>query len=248
MTTMSRRRLRRLSLIGLSLTLWPNAAAAGPPYDTDDPEPADYRHWEIYMFGAGERSGGAFEGEAGLDINYGLANDVQLTTTVPLNFTRGPSARTGFGDVEIGVKYRFYHDEAAGVQISAFPTVMLPTSGKRYGSGRTGMLLPIWAQKDWGKWSVFGGGGYSINPGAGNRNYWQVAAAVTREVSSRLNIGAEITHRGPEEIGERPTTTLGIGAIYRLKGPLSLLASAGPSFSGRSGDKYHAYVALGLSF
>ncbi len=237
-----------LATLALSLCLWPTAAWAGPPYDTDDPEPADYRHWEIYMFGTGARSDGAFEGESGLDINYGLADNVQLTTTIPINFTRGPGARTGMGDVEFGVKYRFYHNEAAGVSISVFPTVALPTSGKRYGSGKTGMLLPIWAQKDFGKWSVFGGGGYSINPGAGNRNYWQVAIAMTRDVTPKLNIGAEITHRGPEEIGEKPTTTLGIGAIYRLKGPLSLLASAGPSFGGRNGDKYHAYVALGLSF
>ena len=237
----------RCSLIAMVITLWPAAAFASPPYDTDDPEPADYRHWEIYMFGAGERSGGAFEGEAGLDINYGLAKDVPLTKTMPLNFIRGPGARTGIGDVEVGVKYRFYHDEKAGFQVAIFPTVMLPTSGKTYGSGKTGMLLPVWAQKDIGKWSVFGGGGYSINPGAGNRDYWQVAAAVTREISSRLNIGAEVTHSGPDAVGEKPVTTLGVGAIYKLKGPLSLLASAGPSFGGKDGPKYHAYVALGLS-
>lgn len=239
---------RRSWLIALGLVLWPSAAYAGPPYDTDDPEPADYRHWEIYLFGAGERVDGAFEGEAGADINYGLAKDVQLTATVPINFTRGPGARTAMGDVEIGMKYRFYHDEAAGFQIAVFPTVTLPTSGKKYGSGKTGMLLPIWAQKDMGKWSVFGGGGYSINPGAGNRNYWQVAAAVTREVTPRLNVGAEVTHSGPDEIGAGPVTTFGVGAIYKLKGPLSLLASAGPSFGGRDWPKYHAYVALGMSF
>jgi hypothetical protein len=70
---------------------------------------------------------------------------------------------------------------------------------------------------------------------------------VTCAVSDRLSIG-ETTHRGPDAIGARPTTTLGVGGIYRSKGPLSLLASAGPSFGGRDGDKYHAYVALGLSF
>lgn len=241
-------RKSRLSLLAFCVTLFPTPALAGPPYDTDDPEPADYRHWEIYMFGAGARSDGAFEGEAGLDINYGIAKDVQLTTTLPINFVRGPGARTGAGDAEIGVKYRFYHDEAAGLSIAAFPTFSFPTSGKRYGSGKTGMLLPVWAQKDMGKWSVFGGGGYSINPGAGNRNYWQVAVAVTREVTSRLSIGGEMTHRGPDEAGARPTTTFGLGGIYRIKGPLSLLASAGPSFGGRAGDKYHAYVALGLAF
>lgn len=235
-------------LIALAMGLAASPAFAGPPYDTDDPEPADYGHWEVYLFGAGGRSSGAFDGEAGIDINYGVMPDVQLTTTLPVNFTRGPGAQTSIGNAEFGVKYRFYHNEAAGISIAAFPTINLPTSGKRHGSGETGMLLPIWAQKDIGKWSIFGGGGYAINPGAGNRDYWQVAGAVTREVTPRLNLGVELTHRGPDEIGARSNTTLGMGAIYRLRGPLSLLASAGPSFGGRGGERYHAYVALGLSF
>lgn len=239
-------RFRRLLLAAAALL--PSPALAGPPYDTDDPEPTDYRHWEIYLFGAGARSLGAFDGVAGLDLNYGAAKNLQLTATLPIDFTRGPGARTGIGDVELGIKYRFYQDEAAGFSIAAFPRVILPSSGKRYGSGKTGMLLPVWAQKDVGKWSLFGGGGYAINPGAGNRDYWQVAGAVTRELSSRLSLGVEATHRGPDAFGARPTTTLGVGGIWRIKGPLSLLASAGPSFAGRSGDKYHAYVALGLNF
>ncbi|HEX4694326.1 transporter [Sphingomonas sp.] len=238
----------RLYLAATALTLLPTPAFAGPPYDTDDPEPTDYRHWEIYLFGAGARSLGAFDGSAGLDLNYGAAKNLQLTATLPVDFTRGSGARSGIGDVELGIKYRFYHDEAAGFSIAAFPRLILPSSGKRFGSGKTGMLLPVWVQKDVGKWSLFGGGGYAINPGAGNRDYWQVAGAVTREVSSRLSLGVEATHRGPDAFGGRPTTTLGVGGVWRLKGPLALLASAGPSFAGRGGDKYHAYVALGLNF
>lgn len=238
----------RSCLLAAAMCALPMPAWAGPPYDTDDPAPTDYRHWEIYLFGAGARSGGAFDGSAGVDLNYGAINDVQLTATLPVDFTRGPGARTGAGDVELGVKYRFYHDEARGLSIAIFPRLILPSSGRRYGSGKTGVLLPVWAQRDMGKWSVFAGGGYAINPGASNRNYWQEAIAATRQLSSRLSMGVEATHHGPDAIGSRPTTTLGVGAIYRLKGPLSLLASAGPSFGGRDGDKYHAYVALGLSF
>ena len=237
-----------IALAAILLGLLPGWAWAGPPYDTDDPEPTDLRHWEIYLFGAGARSGGAFDGSAGLDLNYGAVKDVQLTATLPIDFTRGPGARTGIGDVELGVKYRFFHDDAAGVSIAAFPRLILPTSGRRYGSGKTAMLLPVWAQKDVGKWSLFGGGGYMINPGAGNCGYWQEAIAVTRDVSPRLSIGGEATHRGPDTIGSRATSTIGLGALWRIKGPLALLASAGPSFAGHKGDRYHAYLALGLNF
>jgi hypothetical protein len=33
-------------------------------------------------------------------------------------------------------------------------------------------FLPVWLQKDFGKWTTYGGGGYWINPGAGNKNWW----------------------------------------------------------------------------
>ncbi|MBN8808628.1 MAG: transporter [Sphingomonas sp.] len=241
-------RRSRFLPMALALSIAPLPAWAGPPFDTDDPEPTDFQHWELYFFGAGARNGGAFGGSAGLDLNYGGFHDVQLTATLPVDFVRGPGARTGVGDVELGLKYRFLHDDAHGWSVAAFPRAILPTSGTRYGSGRVAFLLPVWVQHDWGKWSLFGGGGFTINPGVGNRNYWLAAAALTRQVTGRLSIGVEATHRGPDTVDARPTSTLGIGAIWRLKGPLSLLASAGPSFGGRDGDKYHGYVALGLSF
>ncbi|MDQ2879152.1 MAG: transporter [Pseudomonadota bacterium] len=171
-----------------------------------------------------------------------------LTATLPLDFVRGPKPRTGIGDVELGVKYRFFADEKAGVQVSIFPRVILPNSGRTYGSGRTGMLLPVWGQKDIGKWSLFGGGGYAINPGAGNRGYWQTGVAPTRAVSDRLSVGAEATYHGRDVDDATPVATLGIGGIWKIRGPFSLLASAGPSFAGRHGERYHGYLALGLNF
>ena len=227
--------------IGAAAPAW-----AGPPYDTDDPDPTDLRHWEIYNFVGGVRTGGAFDGSAGFDLNYGAMPGVQLTATLPLDFVRGPAANTGFGAVELAVKYRFVHSEKAGFSIAAFPRLILPTA--RGGSGKTALLLPLWASKEIGHWSLFGGGGYAINPGTGNRNYWQCGAALTHDVTARLQLGAEATHHGPDASGVRPTTTLGVGLIYHLKAPFSLLASAGPSFAGHDGDKYHAYLALGLNF
>lgn len=232
---------------------WPFAVAlacaggvawAGPPYDTDDPEPTEPGHWEIYAFGQGDRADGETEGATGLDLNYGALPGVQLTATVPVDFASGTHG--AFGDVELGVKYRFVRDEAASVQIAAFPRVILPTAPRRFGTGRVRMLVPLWAQKDFGPWSLFGGGGITFNPGAGNRDYWQFALALTRDVSPRLSLGGEITHETADEAGGAGATSLGVGAVYRLGGPFSLLASGGPTF-GRD-DGVHAYVALGLAF
>jgi hypothetical protein len=60
------------------------SAIAGPPYLTDDPEPTDYGHFEIYTFNSGMVSRGDTSGETGIDFNYGGAPNLQLTATIPL--------------------------------------------------------------------------------------------------------------------------------------------------------------------
>ncbi len=111
-----------------------------------------------------------------------------------------------------------------------------------------GALFPVWAEKDWKRWSLFGGGGRALNPGAGNRDYWFAGLAATRALGERLSVGAEATRHGRDAVDTRVTTTLGVGATYKLHGPFALLASAGPSFAGRDGEKFHAYAALELAF
>jgi hypothetical protein len=238
------------TLAGLAaLALAAGPAMAGPPYATDDPEPTDLHGWEIYAFAQGTRSRGSFDGAAGLDLNYGAAPGVQLTATLPIDIVDEGSTRVGAGDVELGVKYRFVHDERAGLDIAIFPRLILPTASHGFGSGRVAMLLPVWAQKDMGPWSLFGGAGYTINPGAGNRDFWQEGVALTRTLSPRLSLGAEITHEGPDAAGAGSTTGFGVGAIRKLKGPFSLLVSAGPAFvHHRDGMLLNGYAALALDY
>ena len=242
--------MRRIILMAGAalLAFGTSAAVAGPPYATDDPEPTDTGPWEMYAFGAGAFADGNFDGATGFDLNFGPVPNVQLTATLPLEISTDSGTHAGVGNVEVGVKYRFIHDEGAGISVAVFPRLFLPTAGRRFGSGRVGLLLPIWAQKDIGPWSLFGGGGYAINPGPGNRDYWQSGLALTRTISERLSIGGEIVHQSPDTIGAGSTTGVNLGGIYRLGGPFSILVSGGPSFEHRGGTSFQAYAALGLSF
>ena len=236
--------------LGLVLSFVPIAANAGPPFLTDDPEPTDTGHWEIYApeFQSGG-SGTDFDGAFGAEINYGAAPGVQVTLDLPLAFAHDSSGmRWGMGDIGASVKYRFYRNEAAGFSIAAFPGVTLPTASHRMGAGRVTALLPVWAQKDAGPWSLFGGGGYAVNPGSGNRDYWTGGVAATRQVSRRLLVGAEIDRQGPDTAGGRASTSAGVGAILDLQGPLRLLASGGPTWTDGGGRGFHAFAALGLDF
>jgi hypothetical protein len=241
-------KLRAVSAIA-ALVL-PAAAIAGPPFLTDDPEPTELGHWEIYApLLEASGTGSDYEGGLGAELNYGLVKDVQLTVGVSGAFAHsGGRTKWGAGDLEASVKYRFFRDERRGVQIAAFPGITLPTGSNAMSAGRVTALLPVWVQKDSGRWSVFGGGGYAINPGPGNKDFWTGGVALTHQFDDRLTVGLEADREGASEVGGRGTTSLGLGAIYDFPGPLRLLASGGPAFNGANSSSFHAFLALGIDY
>ena len=238
-------------LATLAASLLPGVAGAGPPFLTDDPEPTATGHWEIYApsFDAAGRGDG-YDGALGVELNYGVAQEVQLTVGLPMGYTHDVSGlHVGHGDAEVSVKHRVFHDEAAEVSVAVFPGMTLPTASHGMGARRITALLPVWAQKDTGPWSVFGGGGYAINPGAGNRDYWTGGVAVARTFSKGLLAGVEIDRQGAETVGGHASTSLGLGGIAPLGGGFRLLASGGPTFTdGEGAPGFHAFVALGVDF
>jgi hypothetical protein len=248
---LARRASRLAAMTGVFALLWPCVAAAGPPFLTDDPEPTDTGHWEIYApaFEA-EGRGADYAGSLGAELNFGAAANLQLTVGLPVAYAHDASGvKSGAGDLELSAKYRVYHDEAAGLSVAVFPGVTLPTAARGLGASKVTALLPVWAQKDAGPWSVFGGGGYAINPGSGNRDYWTGGLAVSRSVSDRLLIGVEVDRQGADTVDGHAATSLGLGAILQLAAPFRLLASGGPTYEDGGGStEFHAFVALGMDF
>lgn len=236
-----------ISLAGaLSSLAW--SALAGPPYTTDDPEPTDTGHWENRLFFDGVVTPDQTTGQTGFDINYGAAKDLQLTLLVPLDYeSGGGKTLAGSADIQLSAKYRFLHqsDHSWVPDVAIFPEVILPTQARAFGPARVGFYLPIWLQKDFGPWSTFGGGGYDINPGTGNRNFTLTGWAVTRQVSKRLNLGVEIYHQTPQVIGAKALTALATGAVWQFSEHFALMASAGPGLqTGKSAGQGVFYIAL----
>ena len=241
-------RYSTLAAVGMLLSVaWP--AMAGPPYVTDDPEPTDAGKWEIYGFATGTSFDHGVDGESGFDVNYGGAKDLQLSAVVSLgyNHNTGSDAHVGFADTELGAKYRFLHqsDGSWMPDLSLFPKIELPTGNGRFGSGRVGFSIPFWAQKDFGGWSVFGGGGWALNPGVGNRNYGFGGIAVTRQVAKTLLLGGELYHQTADATDTRSSTGLGLGASWQIDPKWSLIGSGGPLVGhlAQTG-RYAFYLAL----
>jgi hypothetical protein len=229
------RRLRRAFAIGVPAALvLASAASAGPPYLTDDPEPVEYQHWEAYIFTQGTRISGETSGIApACDCNFGIFPNTQLHIQPGAAFHRatGEPARWGLGDTEFGLKYRFLEQnkENWAPSLALYPLLEIPTGSPSLGlgAGWTRVFLPLWVQKDWGDWTTFGGGGYWINPGPGNRNYAFMGWAVQRKVSEKLALGTEFFHSTPSEIGGSQSTGFNIGAVYDFSEEFHFLVSLG---------------------
>lgn len=228
---------------------------AGPPFATDDPEPVEYRHWEFYLASQHAKTANGWSGaHAQVEVNYGAISNLQLHLIAPLAYdapTQGHQ-HYGYGDTELGVKYRFIQETASVPQIGVFPLFEIPTgdADKNLGSGHVQAFLPVWLQKSWGiegrEWTTYGGGGYHINPGAGNRDWEFVGVVLQRQVLENVLIGGEIYHHTPMETGGQADTAFNLGTVIDFGEHHHLLFSAGRSIDGPT--EFQMYIAYQLTF
>jgi hypothetical protein len=240
---------KALSCIGFLTAI--AVARGGPPFVTDDPEPVEYQHWEVYLASQYQHEpDGAGGTLPHVEVNYGVMPNLQLHLIAPDAFDApsGAARHFGYGDTELGAKYRFLEEAGNQPQVGVFPLVELPTgdSTRGLGSGHTQVFLPVWLQKSFGPWTTYGGTGYWINPGAGNRNWWFTGWLVQRQVVPSLAVGAEIFHETAQSEGGESDTKMNFGLTWDLSDAYHVLASVGPTLQGPRG--YQAYLGFQWTF
>lgn len=244
-----------LLLLLSTANLW-----AGPPFQTDDPEPVDFRHYEFYVFGGMDGTpvetdplGPAFEANWGAVHNLQLHIIVPFGAIVPSNNPKylpagAGSSAYGLTDMELGAKYRFVQETKHRPQIGTFTMLEVPTGNvdKGLGVGRVWYKLPVWAQKSWGKWTSYGGGGYQIVHQTQYNNFPFGGWLLQRDIGKRWTLGGEIFSHGAEGLATPQTkaaTMIDLGGYYYIKNPgLQVLFTYGHSVAGQS----ETYAYLGL--
>jgi hypothetical protein len=222
-------------------------ATAGPPFVTDDPEPVPYQHFEFYNFSLGTAiRGDTFSEAPAWEYNYGIIPNGQFHIIAPMVFDSQAGAY-GYGDTELGFKYRFIDEDKNGLRpmVGIFPLLEIPTGdeSRALGAGYLRAYFPVWLQKSFGDWTTYGGGGYWINQGDGtaNHNYWFFGWLLQKQVTKQLAIGGEIYHQtstvafgATNPIYTQPTTGFNIGAIHDFDDDHHLLVSVGTGLQNAS--------------
>jgi hypothetical protein len=243
--------LSALAAILLFFTLESSRALAGPPFKTDDPEPVEYRHWEVYLASQYERNRDDTSATAPhLEINYGGYPDLQLHLIAPLVYEnpKGGPSEYGYGDTELGFKYRFLHETDLLPQVGIFPLIEIPTGDedRGLGNGKAQVFIPVWLQKSWGPWTSYGGAGYWFNPGKGNENWWFLGWEAQREITDLLTFGAEVFHQTPSEEAGDIDTGFNVGGFINLSELQHILFSAGRDLYGP--NRFSCYLGYQLTF
>jgi hypothetical protein len=257
---MTRSRNHFFFVLVLEILAIAGRAWAGPPFQTDDPEPVDFRHYEAYVFGGVDGTpvetdplGPAFE------ANWGAAPNLQLHIIVPLGAIvpsnnpaflpagSGPSAY-GLVDTELGVKYRFVQESKYRPQIGTFSMLELPTGSyaKGLGVGKVWYRVPLWAQKSFGPWTTYGGVGETFVHQTDYRNFTYGGWLGQRDIGKKWTLGAELFSHGAEGIATpqtRAATMLDFGGYYYFRNPgFQLLFCYGHTVAGQTEN----YGYLGL--
>jgi hypothetical protein len=254
----SQRRFLFLLFLFAASRLW----AQGPPFQTDDPVPVDYGHYEFYIFGSADGTPVAM-GSMGpaLEFNWGAVPSLQLHAILPLGAivpsnkpmylalpaANGPSA-FGLTDMELGAKWGIIKQTPHRPQIGTFTMLELPTgnSDKGLGVGKAWYKLPLWMEKDWGPWTACGGAGYQLVKQTNLRSFPYTGWLLKREAGKRLELAAEIFAHGREGLGAPQTGSSALidaGAYYHFKNPnTQLLFAYGHSVTGQTEN--YAYLGM----
>lgn len=219
----------------LAVVLGARLCAQGPPFQTDDPVPVDLHHYEFYIFGTAagtpveiDSTGPAFE------FNWGALPRLQLHAVLPFGSInpsnspvyapdagQGPSA-FGLTDMELGAKFAFVKESKRMPQIGTFPMFEIPTGNadKGLSVGKVWYKVPVWLQKNSGKWLYDGGGGYAIVKQTDYRNFAYTGWLIKRELSEQLELGGELFAHSREGLAAPQTQAsamVDVGGYYHFK-------------------------------
>jgi hypothetical protein len=185
-----------------------------------------------------------------IDINYGLGENLQLKYEVPWEIDRriesdagGNETRIhahGLGDSTLGVKYRFYDDDASQLSLAVYPQVEFRTPGAKseedggVASGLTTWALPLLVTREFEHLAVTANADVEKSTGEGIRA--SASAGCGTRLSSHLALLGELVGQDLNSSDTR-RIVLNIGFRAKIDEHQTIGAALGRDLHAGDGDK-----------
>ncbi|KVR02528.1 transporter [Burkholderia ubonensis] len=220
---------RMLPLAVAGALFAPSGAYAAHPLVSDDTGTQGDANWQLEL-NAEETSKQAETGRHGLwnaTLTRGFGDRVDLYVNAPYTHvqTRSDENGAGFGDVEVGMKWRFV--EHGPFSVALKPRVTMPTGNDRrgLGTGRVGAGATLLAQADVAKVSFLANAGIAYQPNRQDEltSIWQVSGAAIYRATDKLQLVVDVgmSRNAEPGTGANPAFVIA-GAIYSPKRWLDL--------------------------
>lgn len=190
-------------------------AWAGPPFETDDPEPVDCHHVEVDL-AQGRQGEPAGTGPI-WEVDYGPTKNVELSI--------GGQGK----DVELASAIRFLPETKTTPQVGFLPALTIRANGE------TETFLPFWAQKTIGKWTIFGGGGVSHGDEF-------TGITVLHNAARGSSVGVEYYHESQHHPIVPSAPRLGVGYIDQVSPSHALMFWIGRQL--QPSPAYYFYIGV----
>lgn len=206
-------------------------------YLTDTPQTMDFGQVEADIYSAltKVKKDYAIHTPA-FETNIGVMTDFQVRVAMPVMLSISPHKKTtyGYGDMDVGIKYRFIHETEVMPQVAFYPRINLPSGDPtlRLGNRKALERLPLWIQKNWGQWKFSGGGGYVLNQNPVGFNYLFGGILLRRVFNPSLTLGAELFAQGPKSLEDHSILFFNFGGTYNFTPNVFLLFSTAHSVAG----------------
>lgn len=231
---------------------------ASQPMISDDGGTADYRQLQIYLSSnLYNTSKTNWLTAPAIEIDYGIIPRLELHLLIPyLNLHIMHIGNTsGLSDIETGFKAALILESTYVPLISIEPFIEWPTGNakRNLGNGRAWYKFPIWLEKNWHNWKVYGGGGYIYNTEPLMKNVYYTGLVIERIYSERFQLSGEIfsetayASNSPESIPDLGAyTVLNIGINYQLLPHFAFQIALGHSIAGVS--QWYGYAGIFQDF
>lgn len=223
---------RRL-FASLAIICFPLGVLAGPPILTNDTGTPGPGKWETNIgFTVEKRRDTSLYNTPSLDLNYGTGDRIQLNYSVSwivLDATN-EAAKSGLGNSEIAVKWRFLDEDKHGAAMSIYPRFIFnnPTSSADRGLVDKGTVfrLPLQAEKKIGILTINPEFGHGFRQEGGDG--WLYGLALKYDEIKGLEVLAEVFGTADSSF-KKQENVVTIGGRKDMSENVSLHASVGRS-------------------